>query len=104
MGTLGGFGSTGLALNDRGEVTGFSTFANSNADVAFVYNGTTMLPLPTLGGNVTVGQGINNSGEVTGYSLPSNSDTVHAFLYNGMTMQDLGTLGSGFNQSVDGHQ
>ncbi len=104
LGTLGGAGSAGLAINANGQVTG-SADTLGNESHAFVWtpatpNGTsgTMKDLGTLGGTQGQGMGINASGQVTGVSLTTGDSNYHAFLYDG-TMHDLGTSGE---RSSDG--
>ena len=49
LGTLGGSASSGLDINDSGQVVGYSYNAN-NARRAFLYSNKTMTDLGTLGG------------------------------------------------------
>src|ERR1039458_2242988 len=88
LGTLGG-SSTGYAINNSGEVAGYS---NGNA---FLYNGTTIQDLGTLSGTTSLAYGINDSGNVVGYSnfAGGDSHSYHAFLYSGGVMTDMGALG-----------
>jgi len=75
-----------LAINGRGQVTGFS------ASHAFLWNGTTLMDLGTLGGGTSMGTIINGRGQVAGFSSLA-SGTSHAFFWDGATMQDLGAVG-----------
>ena len=115
LGTLGGSDSRGNAINNAGQVTGWSYDASFN-DRAFIYRDGTMIDLGTLGGsdsrgNVindirahdaspspsgpdSQGYSINDAGHVTGWSRV-DSGNIHAFLYRDGTMTDLGTLGGG---------
>lgn len=98
LGTLPNLGtqnsySTGLAINESGQVTGYSGILHG-AEHAFLYANGKMLDLGTLfGGTYSAGYGINDSGEVAGTS--GTSDTRHAFLYRNGEMFDLGTLPGG---------
>ncbi len=72
--------SFGYAINNHGQVTGYSFVPGSHQQDVFLYDGTMHdLGIPGWG------YGINDSGNVAGTS-------AHAFLYDG-TMHDLGTLG-----------
>lgn len=100
LGTLGGPSSAATAINDSGEVAGFSTTPDG-ATHAFLYAGKTLLDLGAMGGADSMATAINSRGEITGtfgsYGKPfgpaHQSDKPHAFLYDGQTMHDLGTLG-----------
>src|SRR6266478_2071418 len=73
LGTLGGPESQGYAINNRGQVTGFS-FMASNALTyhAFLSINGSMMDLGTLGGTKSQGFGINNAGQVVGSSLTAD--------------------------------
>jgi probable HAF family extracellular repeat protein len=99
LGTLGGTGSSGLAINSIGQVTGDSGTAGDAQSHAFVWTPTipngptgTMRDIGTLGGTQSQGVAINASGQVTGDSLTAGDQALHAFLYDG-TMHDLGAVG-----------
>ncbi|MBA3484922.1 MAG: PEP-CTERM sorting domain-containing protein [Pirellulales bacterium] len=111
LGTLGGSGSTGLAINASGQVTGDSGTTGDVESHAFLWTPTTpngpsgtMRDLGTLGGTQGQGVSINASGQVTGVSLTIGDAAYHAFLYDG-TMHDLRTSaersseGTGINDS-----
>ena len=63
LGTLGGIGSEGLAINDSGEVVGFSQTKAGTSD-AFLWNGTRMTDLGPL--SQFYPDGINDSGQIAG--------------------------------------
>lgn len=89
LGTLGGANSTGLSINNAGQVTGYSTTTASDQH-AFFYSNGTMIDLGTRAGSrVSQGWGINSSGQVTGYSTDYNY--LYAFVYSNGTMTDLST-------------
>jgi probable HAF family extracellular repeat protein len=99
LGTLGGFQSEAYALNDWGEVTGWSYTAAFQGHAFLFSNGTmTDLGLGTVSGSVSVGRGINNLGEVTGYANAGSGS--HAFLYSGGVRTDLGTFGGFFSSGT----
>jgi probable HAF family extracellular repeat protein len=97
LGTLGNNQSYGTAINDDGQVVGYS---NIPGDVyayhAFRYADGAMEDLGTLGGGYSRATGISDSGQVTGFSGTRSGET-HAFLYSDGAMQDLGTLGGDFS-------
>jgi probable HAF family extracellular repeat protein len=92
LGTLGGGGSEATAINDSGQVVGWSWTANDSEQHAFLYDSTNgMTDLHTLGGNYSEATDINNSGQVVGSSY--NSSERRAFLYDSTNgMQDLNDL------------
>ncbi len=98
LGTLGGDIARGVAINDRGEVTGFScpaarVLGRCNMHAFLWTKSGGMQDLGTLGGANSQATAINAQGEVIGYSDTAGGAT-HAFLrrpHGGM--QDLGTLG-----------
>lgn len=99
LGTLGGRYCTARAINDVGEIVGWSTITSSNAEPhAFLYSNGTMTDLGTLGGappssgppTGTSALSINNWGEIVGSSTTTNG--VHAFIYSDAKMTDLNDL------------
>jgi probable HAF family extracellular repeat protein len=99
LGTLGGSGALGLAINAGGQVTGASGTSGDAESHAFVWTPTTpnsvsgtMHDIGTLGGTQSEGVAINASAQVTGVSLIAGESSYHAFLYDG-TMHDLGAVG-----------
>jgi probable HAF family extracellular repeat protein len=98
LGVLAGHQSTAYAINDSGQVVGYS-YANQNGTTihAFLWTAATgMQDLGTLGGYNSVAEAINNAGQVVGCSDTSTGTTnhEHTFLWTQTDgMQDLGTLG-----------
>jgi probable HAF family extracellular repeat protein len=110
LGSLGYGVSDGLAINNNGQVTGYS-YLSTKIQVscpprqydqqkkcyihpyhAFLYSNGTMDDLGTLGGNNSQGLSVNLSGEVVG---PSDTKTgSSSFLWNGKTMTDLSPMGA----------
>lgn len=96
LGTLGGDHSAATALNNSGQVTGWSEVVPGNTGVvhAFIYSNGVMQDLGTLPGcTSSKGFGINSSGAVAGSSYQPQSS--HAFVYSNGSMKDLGTLPGG---------
>ena len=106
LGTLGGTDSSATAINDRGEIVGYSTTATSDRH-AFLWRRGEMIDLGTLGGIDSFAVAINNRGQVVGRSdsVMAYPDTSywrsHAFLWQDGQMTDLGTLG-GRNSGAEG--
>jgi probable HAF family extracellular repeat protein len=99
LGTLGGSASGANAINNSGQVVGYSYIAGTSGDRhAFLYSGGTMTDLGTLGGRSSSAEGINDMGQVTGQAQDLTK-TLKAFLYSGSGMINLGTLGS-FSQGI----
>jgi probable HAF family extracellular repeat protein len=110
MGTLGGTDSAAFAINDRGQIAGWS-FTNTTPNPVvttcggltvnvptedpFLWENGKMIDLGTLGGTCGQAWALNNRGQVVGYSdLAGDNAGVHAFLWDQKGgMQDLGTLG-----------
>ena len=87
LGDLGGLGSYATAINNRGQIIGFSNPPQSRTLYrAFVWQKGDMMDLGTLGGDYSFAYDINNKGHIVGTG-------EHAFLWRRGMMQDLGTLG-----------
>jgi len=90
-------GSTAMAINNSGQVTGYDYLANRKAQSqAFLYSSGKLTNITSasmfpFGSTATA---INDSGKVVGYAWPTGA-IDHAFLYSGGKMTDLGTLGGG---------
>ncbi|HYE65038.1 MAG TPA: DUF3466 family protein, partial [Pyrinomonadaceae bacterium] len=98
LGTLGGSFSSASAINESGQVVGYSETAGGHYH-AFLYSGGRMTDLGTLGhvhaehggghnhgGDHSIAWGINDQGHVVGVS------NDRPFLYRDGVMRDLGTL------------
>jgi probable HAF family extracellular repeat protein len=83
LGTLGGTGSVATAINDSGQVVGYSTTADGQTD-AFLYAGGAMTDL-----GAGIAWGINSLGQVVGSATPQGGG---ALLYSGGVAIDLNTL------------
>jgi probable HAF family extracellular repeat protein len=100
LGSLGGTVSVPVALNDRGEVVGFSYTPNNEAARAFLYRKGRMTDLGTLGGAYSIAMSINDRGEIVGRSsVAPGSDQIDAFLDRGGKLIDLGPLSQTFVES-----
>ena len=109
LGTLGGPDAVAIALNERGQVVGYS-FTNATPNPVtgvpttdpFLWDHGTTIDLGTLGGtDANVGPEptlvINNKGQVAGTSNLAGDINFHAFSWDRGTLLDLGTLGGSFS-------
>ncbi|MET0856138.1 MAG: PKD domain-containing protein [Telluria sp.] len=101
IGTLGGAQSFAPALNDSGQVAGYSDLASGIFHPFRWSIATGMLDLGTLNGApASFGQDINGPGHVVGYNdIPLSAP--QAFFWSDTTgMVDLGRLGAGLGSAV----
>ena len=68
LGTFGGTITVGRAMNERGQVTGYSYTAGNAAYHAFLYSNGALTDLGTFGGTFSAGLAINERGQVTGFA------------------------------------
>ncbi len=93
IGSLGGTETQPAAVNNRGEVVGFSTTSVTEQPHAFLYSGGAMIDLGTFGGDTSYALGVNDDGAVVGYSALPGDLVAHAFIYYGSgAIQDLNNL------------
>jgi probable HAF family extracellular repeat protein len=85
LGDSSGIGSSAYAINNAGQVAGFSGYQ------ATLWNGTTATYLDGLGGLGSRAHGINDAGQVAGYSWTMGNADTHATLWNGTAITDLGS-------------
>ncbi len=97
LGTLGGPTSRGTAINDRGDVTGFSERLECCSH-AFLWNGEGMKDLGVLKGSFSVARAISRDRQVVGFGYDKHSHQ-HAFLYSHGEMSDLGTFGGEYSDA-----
>ena len=96
LGTLGGKYAYAYAINNLGQVVGYSTLPGDSTFHAFLWTQSGgMQDLGSLGAGYSEANAINDNSEVVGTSCLDLYDSVcHAFLWTQAGgMQDLGTLG-----------
>ena len=94
LGSLGGTCGQAWALNNRGQVIGFSDLPGDSGSHAFLWDQARgMQDLGTLGGDTGGAAAINDAGDVVGGdSLADGSQ--RSFLWRQGVMTDLGTVGT----------
>ncbi|MDR2981969.1 MAG: hypothetical protein LBV12_06940 [Puniceicoccales bacterium] len=93
IGTLGGTMTMPFAMNDKGQIVGYSSTAAGNSHAFLWTKESGMQNLDTLSGLRSLASAINNKGQIAGHLYLGN-DQTHAFFWsreNGI--QDIGTLG-----------
>jgi probable HAF family extracellular repeat protein len=90
LGTLGGSNSYARAINDAGQITGFSATHDGPVHAFFRTVEGQMFDIGTLGGRASFAYAINDEGEVVG-SAKTILEEDHAFLWRGGVMTDLNT-------------
>jgi len=91
LGTLGGAYSYANAINENGQIVGYSE-TDSGYVHAFLWENGVMTDLGTLGGCCSSARVINERGQIAGISQTA-TDGYHPFLWYKGEMIDLGTLG-----------
>jgi probable HAF family extracellular repeat protein len=101
LGTLGGTCGQAWAINNRGQVVGFSDLVGDSGAHAFLWDHTGgMQDLGTLGGDTGGADAINDAGDVVGGDTPIG-EAGGAFLWSHGVMTNLGTAGTApFSQAV----
>ena len=108
LGSLGGAIGLTAAVNNSGQVTGYShtenLFPYPQHPFLSTPGGGALRDLGSFGGIYSFGYGVNNSGQVAGYSSLAGDATYHAFLSgpNGGPLKDLGTLNGASNSYAYG--
>jgi probable HAF family extracellular repeat protein len=87
LGSLLGNGSAANAINDSGQVAGYSPAG------ATLWNGTSAITYSTFGNYSNNANAINNLGVMVGEAYYAAAGDFHATVWNGTKVTDLGTLG-----------
>jgi len=104
LGTLGGPDANAFIVNERAQVTGWSSTNSTPNDSCsfllttdpFLWENGKMTDLGTLGGTCGFPNWLNNRGEVVGQSNLAGDSFFHPFFWRQGKMSDLGTLGGNF--------
>jgi probable HAF family extracellular repeat protein len=102
LGTLGGGESHPTAINNLGQVVGYSD-AQTGGPRAFLYSNGVMINLGSPNGRPTYAYGINDNGSIVGKFLTPGGGS-HPFLYSGGTYTDLwapDAVGQGLASAVN---
>jgi len=99
MTDLGGFGGTctqAFALNNQGQVAGFSNRTGDQSQAAFLWeNGSIHKLGGSLGGHYTVAYALNEQGQAVGVGTLPGDSTFHATLWKSLkSITDLGAVGA----------
>jgi probable HAF family extracellular repeat protein len=98
LGSLGGTCTqvpfTGPAINDRGQIVGYSFLKDDQVFHPFLWEKGELKDLGTTGGSFGLAGSLNDGGDAVGWeTLPGNDAVVHATLWGGGQITDLGALG-----------
>jgi probable HAF family extracellular repeat protein len=96
LGNLGGTCALTSALNNRGQVAGFSTIAGDQNYHAFRWDRTSeprLRDLGTLGGSFSIAEAMNETGDAAGGAALAGDQDVHATLWGRHSAIDLGAVG-----------
>jgi probable HAF family extracellular repeat protein len=91
LGTLGGTFGFGNAVNNPGQVAGFSDLEGDLVSHAFFWERGVLTDIGTLGGNNSNALWLNDAGEVVGNADLADG-THHGFVWSKGKMTDIGTL------------
>jgi probable HAF family extracellular repeat protein len=97
LGGLGGTCTLASALNNRGQVAGWSNLAGDQAYHAFRWDAASqphLRDLGTLGGSRSIASAMNEAGHVVGSAQLPGSQEFHATLWRRHLTIDLGTVGT----------
>ena len=93
LGSLGGTYANATAINDSGQVVGWSSLTNNLVTHAFLYVNGKMTDLGTLPGFAgSQATSINAQGQIVGNAYMANGSSFNGFLYSNGVMTNLNSL------------
>jgi len=92
LGTLGGHRGVVIALNNLGQVTGWSNVAGDLTHHAFLWDHNAIKDLGTLGGSLSEPGWLSETGVVVGGSYTEGDETFRPFVWKNGIMTNLGSL------------
>jgi len=97
LGSLGGMCTTAMAINNRGQIVGISSFEGEATWHGFLWDGSMHDLGGSLGGSFSQVYGISEAGDVVGFASLAGDTTYHAALWRGIgKITDLGVIGGNF--------
>ena len=94
LGSLGGTCTNASAMNNSGQVVGYSFLAGDAVFHPFRWERGRLSHLRTPGGRFGAATTLNDEGDIAGWvSLPGNDNIIHATLWSHGRITDLGALG-----------
>ncbi len=97
LGGLGGTCTLASALNNRGQVAGWSNLAGDQAYHAFRWDPIThphLRDLGTLGGTTSIASAMNEAGDAVGGAFLPGDQVAHATMWGRHGITDLGAVGT----------
>lgn len=96
LGSLGGTCTNATAINNRGQIIGYSFLAGDAVFHPFLWERGKLVDLGAGGGRQGAAQHLNEAGDIVGWtSLAGNENVIHATLWSRGQITDLGTFGPG---------
>ena len=92
LGSFGGTCTNATAINNRGQVVGFSFLAGDTVLHPFSWERGKLVDLGTLGGSQAMALHVNDAGDIVGWSLATNESIMHATLWSRGQITDLGAF------------
>ena len=94
IGSLGGTVSAVAALNNQGQVAGYSTLAGDQIFHSFLWTRGKLTDFVTLGGSIDLANGMNEAGTVVGDSTFAGDQLADGFAWRNGTLTALGAVGT----------
>ena len=97
LGGLGGTCTLASALNNQGQVAGWSNLAGDQAYHGFRWDPATqphLRDLGTLGGSLSIAEAMNEAGDAVGAAQLQGDQVFHAALWNRHGITDVGAVGT----------